>query len=305
MRTGDKQWVLHIYSPTISEKFKLTKEQGDIYEQRRLTFYALMNSFPNDYAVKRLFTWDDEIQNAKSKSAALIYNSKGMKGVTVYTFKHKDDAIKMDEKFDFSPDTGLAALITGYEGDRYYPVDVKLYNISNGGWDGSEYYKDNDFKGLEVGGGYTVLFGGSKDLVGVLDPLAEGKGIILGYMRGYGLVYYDYSVDLSLGLDISANGTGIILNGKFITKDIDSPKFYDGETYGPYSLSGYGLEVNAGIYIISSTHWKSLDSQGNVIWSGTGIGGAFGKSVFNGKTSFSINLTKSELIFPKWLRHEK
>jgi RHS repeat-associated protein len=44
------EWVLTIYSPEISEKFKTAVKHNDIYEQRRLSYYATNNTFPDDFA---------------------------------------------------------------------------------------------------------------------------------------------------------------------------------------------------------------------------------------------------------------
>jgi hypothetical protein len=55
---SDYEWVLEIYSPMISEKFIDAKDHNDYYEMRRLTYYALQNTFSNDWNERVTLVFD-------------------------------------------------------------------------------------------------------------------------------------------------------------------------------------------------------------------------------------------------------
>ena len=183
------EYVLVIYSPDISAKFKAI-DADDIYSQRALTFWARTHHFTTDWAAGNL-EYGGDWQNLPS---ATLFNmgDKAPPGVSVITSTMQGGNIMFEDFKDWN-DSRLNDLgaykyfpegsIPG-AGDKNYPTDVYL---------GTAMYGLGEYVGIEGGLGGAI---GSGSLSwGRL----EGMGLIGAVTTGEG-VSPDPGVSLQLGL---------------------------------------------------------------------------------------------------------
>jgi hypothetical protein len=238
---------------------------------RRLTYWALQNTFENTWNEKVTFGFTLPDGNPV---ASLRHNANAKYcGVRVYytTNKYIDNKfvgiMARTKPLYFKPHTK-----TKYS-DAYFPVDIKLYVGDGKLPTGDTYYKDMDYIG-EYSEAALVL------------GMGKGSGFMVGYMRGFGYCEYTYSLK-GTGFNITAFSYGVI-EGKYT--------LIKGEQT-PADLSGLGSQVSYGAYNTAGTNWKSLREDGTVVFEGITRGFAVGVTVPDG--ALGGFKTTTQLVFPK------
>jgi len=246
------EWRLHIFSPQISRAMRSALQSGNIIEQRRLTYWALNNQFPDSWA----FGIGGEDFGTASNRAALLkkyhdnhVNFRGLH-LVLYDFFDSNDCItdkpssavviKPSEEWFFE------AGASGPVKDEAYPVDINLWNGNGVISDGSYYYNEYDFMGYYAEG----------------MRFLTGKGVIAGRMRGYG--YIEYFVRYSQGLNFIPSFAFGIIYGNFRQEYSRYPNdFPSGAT--PGTFTGIGTVAN----INGIGRWNSFDPEINrIVWIG-------------------------------------
>jgi hypothetical protein len=251
-RDNDYEWILEIYSPMISEKFVGAKNENDYYEMRRLTYWALQNSFEND--------WNERVTLGFSlpqgNPVAILKRNQNAKygGVRVYYTINKEvggryvGIMSREAPFYFPPQqTGVP--------DKYFPVDIKLYEGENKKSTGNTYYGENDFIGSirEASMSFGVGF---------------GSGIMYGYFKGFGYCEYAYTIQSTLHIDATLFSWGSIKGKKTSTDE-----------YGPQLIAGKGLQLDLGAGLVNKSKWESHNNKGIKIFEGETIGLSFGANI--------------------------
>ena len=258
------EFELRIFSPKISVQLAKAIEAGNIIEQRRLTYYALMSTFPDDWSKKLSENFNHKREN---NAGSLLYDRFTFEpGLTLYLYNfvdkngeitHNENAqkIKSTKKVHFSssPDQWGPK-------DKYFPVDLALLNENTEFDGGDEFYGENDFLGWTLGFDLTTAGGGG------------GKGFISGRLKGYGYLEFDYQSWIS-GAGVAELGFGPI-TGKY-----QGP---EASTENPYGSLGYFLGWGESNIL---GEWRSKDDSGNIMWSGENptlsIGVGLGTNIFN------------------------
>jgi hypothetical protein len=267
----DYEWILEIYSPMISEKLIKAKDDNDYYEMRRLTYYALQNTFSNDWNEKVTFGFELPKENPVAKLKRNTNAKYG--GVRVYYTVNKEIDGKYVGIMSRTTPLYFPPQQTGPY-DKYFPVDVKLYEGENKST-GDTYYGENDF---------IASFDEASFIVGV----GKGSGIMYGHLRGFGYCefYYTYK---GVGVDITFYTHGVI-QGK---------KSRDRELYGPELITGKGEQQNIGAGHTGTSQWRSMNN-GEISFSGTSSYFSIGI----GKGSAAKIVTCTKLLFPLKLMEE-
>ncbi len=254
------EWVLRIYSPNISTKFKDAHDVNDLYEQRRLTNWAIHNVFQTDWVLRTIKGTEKPIGNY---SAILSYDENEPRGVSVYTHSYVNN----------DPNSGMILEdleyihykeSSGRYPDAYYPVDVKSSN----------FYGNKDFIGESSGWSMMPLGGGM-------------KGTITGYLRGFGLTQFEYEGEgwgLSIGLSYSYK-----VYGKYLGEGQPTPLNFQGS--GSTKFSGYGP--------FGGSDWEGYDNEGNVIWKGSTLDINGGIPRFPIPGGGGVVETSTDLTFPE------
>jgi hypothetical protein len=251
----DRQWVLYIYSPDISGKFEAVKAQteGNLLEQRRLTYYALTNQFP-DNSISRLAGSSNSFLSNFNYAAQLKHNpSAEAKGVTVYTYTAGSNGIKISEtpiQYNYNPEFN--------ENDIYYPVDVKLWDGDNNQPAlGNDYYGEYDFKGKYREGTFAV------------GPPTGGGGVIAGYLRGFGYNEFYYTgVGATATYTLEVSGEAGLVDGKYIGEGKPTPLNFCGPGTNITVSSGeFGLPFGFAV-----SDWEGYNERLRKIWEGISVG---------------------------------
>lgn len=240
---------------------------------RRLSYWALQNSFDNNWNEKVSFGFELPDGNPV---ASLRHNEDATYGgVRVYYATNKNvdgkfvGIMAKKDPFYFPPHNKMNRKYF----DAYFPVDVKLYEGKGKAPTGDSFYGDNDFIGEYSEASLVVGKG-------------KGSGVIVGYMRGFGYCEYAYSLRGS-GLNITAFSYGVI-EGTF-------QGLKGGQN--PYNLAGAGSEISYGGYNTSGTTWVSYFEDGETpSFKGTSKGFSVGIAVpDSGLGAFK---TETTLLFP-------
>ena len=275
----------------ISEKFLEAKENEDYYEMRRLTYWALQNSFNSGWNETVTFGFD--LPEGNPVGTLRRHTNAKYGGVRVYYTNNKyvdGQYVGIMAKTDplyFEPDTKM----NGKYFDAKFPVDVKLHVSNSEPSDGSVYYSSHDFIGKEVGTEYVLVIG-DVDAVVPFSLTVDGAGFIVGYMKGFG--YVEYAYELTIGAGYSAEIVHVFdVKGNFIGQDFE---------YGPLSLAGMGSSVGGG-FIFIKTNWNSYNKDGIPIWNGVSEGLSAGYIVPSESATGTI--TNTVLIFPRNLNENE
>jgi hypothetical protein len=268
----DYEWILEIYSPVISEKFIKAKDNNDYYEMRRLTYYALQNTFSNDWNEKVTFGFELPKENPVAKLKRNTNAKYG--GVRVYYTVNKEVDGKYVGIMSRTTPLYFPPQQTGPI-DKYFPVDIKLYEGQDKKSTGDSYYGENDFIA-------------SFDEASIIIVAGNGSGIMYGHLRGFGYCefYYTYK---GVGLDITFYAHGVIQGKSSVY----------GESYGPELIAGKGVQQNRGASYAGSSQWESINN-GKTIFSG--ISSSF--NIGLGKGSITKVVTCTKLLFPLKLMDE-
>ncbi len=214
------EWLLMIFSPDLSEAFIKAADAGDVYEQRRITYYALNREFkneielPNDWAQKQTFMSDDKSPN--NKAAILVYDP-SIEGVLVKTFHEtKDRRIVQDN----------ASYLFYTSNEKFMPVDIR----------GEDYYQGNDF--IAVGIQADMSIAGKP----TFRQNKTGAGILGGYMRGFGFI--QLKIDVHAMSVYEAGLSSLVMSGKFHNSDIEA--YANTEYNALQTLSGYYKSEDGG-----------------------------------------------------------
>ena len=258
------EWVLVIQSPNISSTFHEAVRTKDIIEQRRLTYWALNNVFPDAFAVEMLYRGGESVRS--NQAAYLIYDENALPGVTVYTTTrnrnvetNRTESITFDASQTYFPaNKDVETLFDGAFEDRYYPVDTRLYD-SDFDANGGNYYGDKDFIGVSYSS--TFIFGGG-----------GGTGLTVGFLRGYG--YQEFSEQVAGGgYSTDFLFSKVKLEGDYIGSDLG--RGYPSDAT-PFNFAGIGSAGNISVGPLSGGLGRSLDSRGNPLWKvwtkGVGVG---------------------------------
>ena len=246
------EWTLVINSPEISAKLKDAIKNGNIIEQRRLTYWAINNNFPDKWSAEKAVSHAHKLYNDAGR---LTYNPYDESGITVYlksyldnegnytTDAEKAESIDVSDEIHFESQNSL----TGNY-DWLFPVDVALWNNDNMEVpDGSKRYGDYDAQG----------YFGESLLVG------NGKGMLAARIRGYG--EFNYNVKgLKGSIDFISAG---VLTGK-----------YTGDGATPHNQFGkFSSFIGRGTLNPNTGEWQSLDKT----WTGNspGIGVSYGYEI--------------------------
>jgi hypothetical protein len=261
----DYEWILEIYSPMISEKLIKAKDNNDYYEMRRLTYYALQNTFSNDWNEKVTFGFELPKENPVAKLKRNTNAKYG--GVRVYYTINKEVDGKYVGIMSRTTPLYFPPQQTGPI-DKYFPVDIKLYEGQDKKSTGDSYYGENDFIA-------------SFDEASIIIVAGNGSGIMYGHLRGFGYCefYYTYK---GVGLDITFYAHGVI-QGKSNYKP-----------YGPQSIAGKGEQKNTGAGNTGFSKWTSINNDGQITFSG--ISNSF--SIGIGKGALTKIVTCTKLLFP-------
>jgi hypothetical protein len=273
---NDRKWVLYMFSPNLSYKFK--KADGDLLEQRRITYWALTHKFTDDNGNEATWTLSQFKKNPYNYGAKLSYNSFGDDGLTIYFYeKNTYGIIQLSQKYRIYKPYENNSLISDFEiSDAFYPVDVKLYDGEDCPSLGKTYYNLYDFNGI-----YTeaTIFGG---------PIVGGVGHIIGRLKGFGVVEYGYDILQEGGMvyNIEAGISAGLISGKYYGKGVATPLNFGGISISSF-LSGGGL---------TTADWSSEKGD----WTGKIVGKSFSVDfvkylVFTKGTVKS----KSYIVFPK------
>lgn len=250
------EFRLKIFSPEISAKLAKAIESGNIIEQRRLTYAAVMELFPDTWAS---MISDSPTAKRTNNAGQFEFSPLHPRGLTVqlYTFRDENNQITNDSKEAKSIKVSRE-IVFGYNNsygpiDKYFPVDINMINGDKQFDGGEEFYGNNDLQGkfLESGGG-----------VG----LGAYKGVVSARIKGFGYLEFSYKSNSvgKAGVDLLNGGTIVgSYSGQGATPD------------NPFGLLGdflgYGLGNMGG-------DWESFDSGGNVTWTGTSAGMGIGFS---------------------------
>lgn len=279
----DRQWVLYIYSPDISGKFEAVKAQteGNLLEQRRLTYYALTNQFP-DNSISRLAGSSNSFLSNFNYAAQLKHNpSAETKGVTVYTYTAGSNGIKISEtpiQYNYNPEFN--------ENDIYYPVDVKLWDGDNNQPAlGNDYYGEYDFKGKYREGTFAV------------GPPTGGGGVISGYLRGFGYNEFYYAgVGATATYTLEASGEAGLVDGTYKGEGKPTPLNFCGPGTNITVSSGeFGLPLGFAL-----SDWQGYDNEGIMSWSGITVGIDLTFTLKENVLPASVNYIRvqTDLLFP-------
>lgn len=279
----DRKWVLYIYSPSLSDKFEAVKEdtESNLLEQRRLTYYALTNQFPDDGVAQQVSS-SSSFLNTYNYAAQLKCNTSAeTQGVTVYTFDYGDSGIEMyDEPIQYDSNLEFD------KEDVYYPVDINLWDGDNDKPSlGESYYSNYDFLGKFVDGSIAITV-----------PTGSG-GVISGYLKGFGYCEFVYigkggTYNYSLG----ATGSISLVDGKYLGSGVPTPLSFCGPgTSRSFSSSDYGSPIS-----FTYAEWAGYDDGNYKIWEGISAG--VGISIQFMESSFPIGVSdikvQTELCFP-------
>jgi hypothetical protein len=270
------EWVLTIFSPSISKSFKKAYDAGDIYEQRRLTYWALNNKFEGkdlDWVKRRggpLF----KNENPDYFGAKLSYNP-DIEGVSVRFYNYEGGQIGKehpDPQYHVAPAGGKVP-------ELLYPVDVNLYCGEGKQATGDFFYGEFDFIGTEYGTEYVAVL--ADEDWGPASKLSGGRGLLVGRMRGFGYVKYSYEVVAGAGLSFEF-AHKFDVRGKYIGTDRE---------YGSASLAGKGLSWSTG-FIGAYGTWRSYNSRDKKVWKGDtkGVSAGFAIPSIGGDTETRARL---------------
>jgi len=261
------EWILTIYSPDLSTKFKKAHLEGNLYAMRGLTYEYLYEQgesvkFNDDWAkglsekIKTQFPADMSVMT-------LVYDETAPRGVSVVTHNHlggddnNDGAIRRDVGYLHFEEANDGVDMPMNPFDRYYPVDVRLSKDYKGGLVNlyvNDFYGDDDFVGHER----AMAFGaGSAYWM---------TGTLSGHIKGWGWFVYDVKGIEGLG---SSSG-GIIgvdaimgARGRYLGRK---------DKYSPETMAGTGRVFDYGRALIPRTIWEGLGANGEVIWDGNSEG---------------------------------
>jgi hypothetical protein len=254
------EWLLIIYSPSLSARFAEAKTANDLYEMRVVTHYARTHHFKDDYGLC-------SIGLTKNSAAAQLFYSKDYQdGVTVRMMTWKDNDVKTGAivpggNFTFLPSSG------DLPRDALYPVDVKY---------GSGFYGNEDFIGLKgVSTSVDALVGGGG---------ANGEG----YIKGFGYVTYMSSFK-SAGLSGGAEVDFELSNRADFRAKWGSTNFANPETFNGDGVLNM-LDLDLGEASIGFGTWNDANFE----WWGSVFTVGYGPSIGLTETSD----TKTTILFP-------
>jgi len=257
---GLEEYTLVIYSPIISNKLLKAINDGDILEQRRLTYWALNNTFSDtwvDRKNKDLKNIADSGNPAAQLTKHLYDDSFKYEGVTIllYSYVTKDgirtdnpeeaNSIVKSDIIHFSPvinDNGEYGLKPA---DANSPVDINLWTGNGKVADGSIYYKDFDFTGN----------------YGEANGFFSGSGIMGGRIRGYGYLEFSYEMN---GLGVQSNTLYGVTTGTYVGPGSEEG-FPSGAT--PYNFAGQGSVTSVG----GVSEWEGYGNN-QIMWKGEAAG---------------------------------
>ncbi len=252
---NDRQWVLYLYSPSISEKFSIVKEQKEenLLEQRRLTYYALTNKFAESGFGRKMGGANSYLGQYNYAAQLKSNPNAAIHGVTVYTFDYINGELRIcDEPIQYTANNQVD------KRDIFYPVDVKLWDGDNNKPSlGNNFYGDMDFKGKYMEGSFAV------------GPPTGGGGAITGYLKGFGYNEFSYlGIGGTTTYTIGVSGATGLVDGK-----------YEGEgTPTPLNFCGPGSSVTFSASELNSplgfslSDWDGFNSRGRTLWKGISVG---------------------------------
>lgn len=267
----DRQWVLYLYSPKISEKFSKVSEQteGNFLEQRRLTYYALTNPLPSDilpyYTGEAKKFLDSYNYGAQLKQN----NSSNQLGLTVYLYEYENGKPVINSEpiqYDYHP-------LIDYT-DLNYPVDIKLWDKDNNKPSlGKLYYGDLDFRGKYMEGSVAATL-----------PTGAG-GVIAGRMRGFGYLEYGYiGVAGTFTYTLEISGEFGLVDGVYVGSGIPTPVNFCGP--------GTNITWSTGPIGFAKSNWKGFNRFNIKTWEGISVG-------------IDISFELKETILPASINHMK
>jgi RHS repeat-associated protein len=224
------EFVLRIYSPVLSEKFNQAVDAKDIYEQRRITNYALNNRFSDDWITRTT----QDVGSPPENSAATLMRDDNVTGVQVITYGYYNNDINTGKVTPtksqvWEPSEG------GLAPDAYYPVDVK---------EKSFYDSHGDFIATYKSGSAIQGYGGSATFM-------------QGYLRGWGYVEYG-ATGMGFGDDAGASIGSVFGNFKG-----------QGEMT-PLTLTGKGWQAGLSLRLWGYGKWQGFadDAGTQIAWEG-------------------------------------
>ena len=260
-------WVLEIYSPEISEKMYNAINEGNIIEQRRLSYGALNSKFPDK--------WSSSISTSafhklEKESAKLTYEADYEAGLTLilYGYYDKNNKFTTDEKkaerinvtdnihFDF---------YTTKAPDKWFPVDVNLYTGRYEQSDGSNFYSEYDFEGWY---GESSIYG-------------DGSGLLYGRLKGYGFLEFHVETR-GLAANVIPIEAGAVLGN------------YNGEGATPENPLGlYSSFIGYGFLNSATGNWHSNDNEFEGTSGGFSLEFGYSGGIHETKTSVLSEFTNS------------
>jgi len=282
-------YSLHIYSPALSKQFTDAKDEGDLYRQRAITYYARTHHFDaspegkENYVLKSLRAGGVSISSGtdyKDFPAAQLFVTESMQNsLTVHTYQwegndsEKGRIISTGQEFSYQsrPPTGLRGVTTMLE---------KQYNLFDAKWPvdskhGTDFYSDNDVVGIE----------GGAEITGPLPDSyvsAGGSGGI-ARMKGMGLFSYLSYIEKGSGFNI-----GIALQIIFAN--------YTGENVGlPENFVGNSSTIGASLLSGGASLTVGSNDNGESIWNQSGVNIGIGPF----KVGASKTDSNSFLLYPK------
>jgi RHS repeat-associated protein len=219
------EFVLKIYSPILSEKFNKAVNENDIYEQRRITNYALNTKFSSNWVERAT----KDVGSPAGNSAATLTRDDNVNGVKVVTYGYYNNDINTSKIIPIRSEVWNPS--SNGAPDAYYPVDIK---------EKSFYDANGDFVASYRGGSSIQGYGGSASL-------------IQGYLRGWGYVEYA-STGLGYGDDAGASVGSMF--GRYKGLDELTPHTLEGRgSQGGFSVMNWGYGTWEGHSEDDKTLW--------------------------------------------------
>jgi len=192
------EWVLKIYSPSVSKNFTEAFNAKDVYRERVITLWARTHHFKSDDGLKNLNLSKD------SPASVLEFDPNAKPGVTVIPSVWSNGNIKLDYEHTMYTAKNTKDLRPS---DAYYPTDVKY---------GTGFYNDADMKSITAG--YDFIIGG----------MGQGNSGEAGYLKGFGYFEARFSYDNAIGVNISVSSGKS--KGMYVSTGIPTLESYAGST---------------------------------------------------------------------------
>ncbi len=271
------EWILKIYSPSLSTRFASAQQANDIYQMRVITQYARTHHFKSDYGLASIGL------TKNSPAAVLLYDKEANAGVSVEIHNWENNSANSGKiipagSFHFFPSSYFDDPSGNTPEDANYPVDIK----------GSDFYGENDF----VGTGSSTF--SAEAFVG------GGGGLGEGYVKGFG--YFTYISSLqgggpSIGVE---NDFEISNTGKF-TSAWGSDQFASLENFAGKGFIS-GIDIDLPLISVGFGHWynESYEWKGSYSSWGTGFGLGIGEANDTFTTIVTPSLSNYKIDYSAW-----